>query len=181
MTSVRAASVTDISAITTIYEHYVRHSTATFALDPVPEAEMRAGFDSITAMRLPYIVAEADGEIIGYAYASPFRPRGGYRHGAESTIYLKPGHTGKGVGKALLSRLIELATERGLYMMYAVVGDSENAASIALHKACGYVETGRLPHSGYKLGRWLDVVFMTKQLRPLGTPAVGDGWAQDAR
>lgn len=177
MTTVRAATSADIPAIAAIYDHYVRHSTATFALDPIPEAEMRVSFDSITAMRLPYLVAEQDGEIVGYSYASPFRPRGGYRYGVESTIYLKPGHTGKGIGKALLGRLIELSTERGLYMMYAVVGDSENAASIALHRACGYEETGRLPQSGYKLGRWLDVVFMTRQLRPLDTPVESSGWA----
>ncbi len=174
--SIRDATEADFEAITTIYAHNVLHGTGTFALEPPSRDDMLAGFASVKGMRLPYIVAVENEQILGYAYASPFRARPAYRYGVEDSIYLAPDQTGKGLGKALLNRLIELCTERGLYSMIAVIGDSDNGASIGVHRTCGFEQTGTLPRAGFKFGRWLDVVFMTRDLLPLATPPVGEGW-----
>ena len=173
---IRDAVEADFNAITEIYAYNVLHGTGTFALEPPSREDMLAGFASVQAMRLPYIVAVEDEHILGYAYASPFRARPAYRYGVEDSIYLAPDQTGKGLGKALLNRLIELCTERGLYTMIAVIGDSDNAASIGVHLSCGFTQTGALPRAGFKFGRWLDVVFMTRDLLPLATPPIGEGW-----
>ena len=174
---IRDASADDFAAITAIYGHNVLHGTGTFALEPPSRAEMLAGFDTVKGMGLPYLVAVEDDIIIGYAYASPFRTRPGYKYGVEDSIYLAPGAEGRGLGKALLNRLIELCTARGLYLMIAVIGDGANQASIGVHRACGFALTGNLPRAGYKFGRWLDVVFMTRELLPATETPVGEGWA----
>ena len=126
---------------------------------------------------LPYLVAVDGDEVVGFAYAAPFRPRPAYKYGVENSIYLAPGQTGKGIGKALLNELIVLCTARGLYAMIAVIGDRDNQASIGVHRACGFVETGALPRVGFKFGRWLDVVFMMRDLLPATDSPQGDGWA----
>jgi phosphinothricin acetyltransferase len=177
MTDIRAATESDFAAITRIYEHNVLHGTGTFALEPPSQDEMLARFRQIEAMRLPYLVAVENDEVIGFAYASPFRERPGYKYGVEDSIYIAPGYPGRGLGKALLARLIDLCTQRGLYTMIAVIGDAENGASIGVHRACGFEQTGILPRAGYKFGRWLDVVFMTRDLLPATPKPVGDGWA----
>jgi L-amino acid N-acyltransferase YncA len=174
---IRAATEADISAITAIYAWNVLNGTGTFALEPPSEAEMLAGLRSVQGMRLPYLVAMEGDTVVGYAYASQFRPRPAYRYGVEDSVYLAPGHTGKGIGKALLNELIALCTARGLYTMIAVIGDRDNGASIGVHSACGFTETGALPRAGYKFGRWLDVVFMTRDLLPPTGVPEGDGWA----
>lgn len=178
MIEIHDAVEADLRAITEIYAWNTLNGTGTFALEPVPETEMLASFRNIKAMRLPYLVAVEDSEIIGYAYAAPFRARPGYKYGVEDSIYLAPGHTGKGLGKALLNRLIELSTARGLYQMIAVIGDGSNEASIGVHRACGFEQTGTLPRAGYKFGRWLDVVFMTRNLLPPTDIPKGEGWAE---
>jgi phosphinothricin acetyltransferase len=177
MTAIRAAVDDDFTAITQIYAHNVLHGTGTFALEPPSRDEMLARFAQISAMRLPYLVAVEGEEVIGFAYASPFRERPGYRYGVEDSIYIAPGYPGRGLGKALLSRLIDLCILRGLYTMIAVIGDSENGASIGVHRACGFEQTGVLPRAGYKFGRWLDVVFMTRDLLPPTSKPQGEGWA----
>ncbi|MDC7674922.1 GNAT family N-acetyltransferase [Asticcacaulis machinosus] len=173
---VRKATFADFSAITEIYGHNCLHGTGTFALEPATPQEMMSRWHEIRQMELPYLVAVDNGEVLGYAYASPFRTRPGYRYGIEDSIYIHPDHQGKGIGKLLLSDLIRETTDLGYYMMIAVIGDGKNAASINVHKALGFDETGRLPNAGYKLGRWLDVVFMCRTLRPLDTPPIGNGW-----
>lgn len=174
---IRDAISADFEAITGIYAWNVLNGTGTFALEPPSQDEMLASFHTLEAMRLPYIVA-VDGEtILGYAYAAPFRTRPAYRYGVEDSIYLAPEAVGKGVGKALLNRLIEACTARGLYSMIAVIGDSANAASVGVHRACGFTQTGVLPNAGFKFGRWLDVVFMTRDLRALDAVPEGNGWA----
>ena len=177
MVDIIEAKEADIRAVTDIYAYNVAHGTGTFALEPPVYDEMLAGFHNVKRMRLPYLVAVEDGQVIGFAYAGPFRTRPGYRYGVEDSVYLAPGHTSKGIGKALLNRLIDLSIERGMYRMFGVIGDSDNLASINLHEACGFVHTGRLPEAGYKFGRWLDVVFMTRELQPLENPPIGEGWA----
>lgn len=174
---IRAAREADIAAITAIYAWNVLNGTGTFALEPPSEDEMLAGLRSVQGMRLPYLVAVEEETVVGYAYASQFRPRPAYRYGVEDSVYLAPGHTGNGIGKALLNELITLCTARGLYTMIAVIGDRDNGASIGVHRACGFTETGALPRAGYKFGRWLDVVFMTRELLPATDSPEGEGWA----
>lgn len=173
----RPATLEDMGSITQIYAHNVLYGTGTFALEPPPQSYMTERFQAINSMQLPYLVATEDDAILGFAYASPFRERPGYRYGVEDSIYLCPEAQGKGIGKALLNRLIEDSIKRGLYTMIAVIGDSENSASIGVHKACGFVETGRLPNAGYKFSRWLDVVFMCRELKQITKAPEGDGWA----
>lgn len=174
---IRKAQVTDFSAITDIYADSVLNGTGTFDTVPPTAQALMSRFYELRAMSLPYIVAERDKSVIGYAYASPFRARPAYRHGVEDSVYVHPDHYGQGAGKALLSALCEACSEAGYYNIYAVIGDSENAPSIGLHKTLGFTETGRLPAAGHKLGRWLDVVFMAKALRPADTVPEGTGWA----
>ena len=174
---IRDATDADFAAITAIYGYNVLHGTGTFALEPPSLAEMLAGFHAVKRMRLPYIVVEEDGAVVGYAYASPFRTRPGYKYGVEDSIYLAAGAEGRGLGKALLNRLIELCTARKLYLMIAVIGDGANQASIGVHRACGFELTGGLPRAGYKFGRWLDVVFMTRELLSATDTPQGEGWA----
>jgi L-amino acid N-acyltransferase YncA len=175
---IRAATEADFDAITVIYAHHVRHGTGTFALEPPSREEMLASFRTITGMSLPYLVVEDDGAVTGFAYASPFRTRPGYKYSIEDSIYLAPEACGRGLGKALLMRLIELCAARGLYSMIAVIGDGENGPSIGVHRACGFSVTGTLPRAGYKFGRWLDVVFMTRDLLPPVDMPQGEGWAE---
>ncbi|WKL56770.1 GNAT family N-acetyltransferase [Asticcacaulis sp. ZE23SCel15] len=175
---VRKATFADFSAITEIYGHNCLYGTGTFALEPATPQEMMSRWHEIRQMDLPYLVAVEGDNVLGFAYASPFRTRPGYRYGIEDSIYIHPDHHGKGIGKALLSELVTTTTTLGYYTMIAVIGDGENAASIAVHKSMGFVETGRLPNAGYKLDRWLDVVFMCRELRPLDNPPVGTGWSQ---
>ena len=174
---IRDAIESDFTVLTEIYAHHVRNGTGTFALEPPSQAEMMANFHTVKGMNLPYVVAIEDGVIAGYAYASPFRTRPGYRYSIEDSIYLAPQAIGRGLGKALLNRLIEMCTQRGLYSMIAVIGDGDNGPSIGVHHACGFTTTGSLPRAGYKFGRWLDVVFMTRDLlAPVDRPD-GNGWA----
>jgi phosphinothricin acetyltransferase len=177
VTKVRAAIEADFPAIAAIYAHHVRTGTGTFALEPPSPAEMVAAFRDYQQMRLPYLVGVEGEAVTGFAYASPFRTRPGYKYGVEDSVYIAPDRVGQGVGKALLGELITQCTARGLYHMYGVIGDSDNAASIGLHTACGFVQTGTLPRAGFKFGRWLDVVFMTRDLLPPTDAPEGEGWA----
>jgi phosphinothricin acetyltransferase len=161
---IRPARAEDLGAIQALYAHNVLTGTATFELEPPDEAEMARRMAAILEQGLPYLVAEIDGELAGYAYASPFRPRPAYRFAVEDSVYVDPRHAGGGLGKALLMALIEACERLGKRRMTAVIGDSENAASIGLHRACGFEDAGRLPGMGWKLGRWLDVVLMQRQL-----------------
>ncbi|ESQ74432.1 GNAT family N-acetyltransferase [Asticcacaulis sp. AC402] len=174
---IRDASEADFGVITEIYAHNVRHGTGTFALEPPSQDEMMASFRTISGMDLPYLVAEESGRVVGYAYASPFRTRPGYRYSIEDSLYLAPEACGRGLGKLLLNQLIEGCRARGLYSMIAVIGDSENGPSIGVHRACGFTVTGSLPRAGFKFGRWLDVVFMTRDLLPPVDMPEGEGWA----
>jgi L-amino acid N-acyltransferase YncA len=176
MIDIRPATEDDFTAITAIYAWNVDNGTGTFALEAPAREEMLAAFAHVQFLRLPYLVATEGDTVLGYAYAAPFRSRPAYKYGVEDSIYLAPEATGRGIGKALLLTLMDICTVRGLYSMIAVIGDSENLASIAVHKTCGFEYTGNLPRAGFKFDRWLDVVFMTRDLRPFTLTPEGDGW-----
>ena len=178
MVEVRDATAADFPAIPAIYAHHVRHGPGPFALEPPTESENLGRFHEITAMRLPYLVSlMPDGAVGGYAYASPFRTRPAYRYGVEDSVYVAPEVIGQGHGRALLEALIARCQARGLYQMVAVIGDADNSGSIGVHAACGFQPTGHMPRAGFKFGRWLDVVFMARDLLPPSDTPEGNGWA----
>lgn len=164
--SIRPAKPTDIPAFTRIYAHAVLHGTATFELDPPDEAEMTRRMKSLLDGNFPYIAAENGGAIAGYAYAGPYRARPAYRFTVEDSIYVDPGTHRRGLGRALLTRLIEEAEQRGFRQMIAVIGDSTNAPSIEVHRALSFRMVGNFENVGFKFGRWLDSVLMQRDLGP---------------
>ncbi|MDP3085906.1 MAG: N-acetyltransferase family protein [Rubrivivax sp.] len=161
---VRPSRDSDLPAATAIYAHSVLHGTGSFELEAPDEAEMRRRRADLLAKGLPWLVAEQAGRLLGYAYAGPFRPRPAYRHSLENSIYLAPQARGRGVGRILLAELIARCEALGTRQMLAVIGDSANASSIALHQALGFEHAGRLQNVGWKAGRWLDVVLMQRSL-----------------
>ena len=164
--AIRAAAPADAARIAAIYAHHVLHGTATFDIDPPDEAYMAAKLADLTGKGCPILVAQADGAVVGYAYAAPFRDRAAYAGTCEDSIYIDPAYVGRGVGKALLAAVIEAARARGYVQMIAVIGGGE-PASVALHRAHGFRDAGRLEAVGHKFGRWLDIVMMQ---RALGAP-----------
>jgi phosphinothricin acetyltransferase len=159
--ALRDATRADLPAITAIYEHAVLHGTSSYELEPPTLAEMGDRFAALKAGGFPYIVAEEDGGILGYAYAGPFRARPAYRFVVENSIYLAPAVQGRGLGRLLLSALVERCTALGFRQVIAVIGDGgAHSASVKLHERMGFRHCGRMEGSGYKLGRWLDTVFM---------------------
>lgn len=169
-TMVRSVRDEDISSVTSIYAQYVLNTTASFETEAPDEGEMGRRLQEIEARGLPYLVAEVDGAIVGYAYATLYRPRRAYRFTVEDSIYLDPTYTGKGLGSLLLRHVIDRCTELGYRQMVAVIGGSDNAASIGLHRRLGFGPAGLLTSAGFKFGRWVDSVLMQ---RPLG-PGDGD-------
>lgn len=161
---IRPASPADIPAITAIYRPAVVHGTASFELEPPDEAEMRRRFAAITADGFPYIVAERDGHVVGYAYVSHYRTRPAYRFSVENSVYVSGEAQGSGIGRALLDELVVRATACGFRQMIAVIGDSMQIASIALHRSAGFTFCGTIHSVGYKFGRWLDSVIMQRGL-----------------
>jgi L-amino acid N-acyltransferase YncA len=158
--TVRPAAAADVPAIAAIYGPAVLTGTASFEVDPPDEAEMLRRFEAITDAGYPYFVAEVDGRIAGYAYASAYRTRPGYRFTVEDSVYIATDAQGKGVGKALLERVIAKSRDDGFRLMIAVIGDSANFASITLHRRLGFRYCGTIHSVGYKFGRWLDSVVM---------------------
>src|SRR5712671_5982967 len=167
--SIRPATPADIPAITRIYAHAVRHGTASFELEPPDEAEMTRRQRALIEGGYPYLVAEIDGIVAGYAYAGPYRARPAYRWSVEDSIYVAPRLHRRGVGAALLGRLIADAEQSGFRQMIAVIGDSSQAPSIALHRAAGFRTVGTIENVGFKFGRWLDSVLMQRALGPGAT------------
>lgn len=164
----RPSTAADLPAITAIYAHAVMHGTGTFELEAPDEAEMARRRDDVLAKGLPWLVAEESGRVLGYAYANHFRPRRAYRFCLEDSIYLAEDARGRGVGTLLLAELVARCEAAGARQMLAVIGDSANLGSIGVHRALGFQHTGILKASGWKFGRWLDVVLMQ---RALGTGA----------
>jgi len=165
--SIRPALLSDCATIARIYAPAVTTGTTSFELDAPDEAEMARRMGALTEKGFPYLVAEIDNAVAGYAYAGPYRARPAYRFTVENSIYVAPDMHRQGVGRALLMALIDACVERGYRQMLAVIGDSPNQpGSIGLHKACGFVEVGRLPGVGLKFDRWLDTLLMQRALRP---------------
>ncbi len=163
----RPATLADVPAIADIYDDAVRTGTASFELDPPGVGEMTRRFDALMAGDYPYLVAvDTDETLLGYAYAGAFRPRIAYRFTVENSIYVAPGAQRRGVGKALLTALVRECEARGFRQMVAVIGDSANAGSIGVHRACGFRDVGIIKSSGLKFGRWLDTVLMQRDLGP---------------
>jgi len=163
----RHAEAADLTAIAAIYGHHVRHGLASFEVDPPSAQEMQARFEAIVNAGYPYLVAEEGGRLIGYAYASSYRTRPAYRYSVEDSVYVAPDAIGRGIGKRLLRQLIDECAQRGFRQMLAVIGDSANAPSIELHRACGFERVGLLTSIGFKFNRWVDSVLMQR--------ALGDG------
>ena len=166
---VRAAAQGDLAAIQAIYAHHVLRGLATFEELPPDVEEMRRRHQDVTSLGLPYLVAVERGEILGYGYCAPYRARSAYRYALEDSIYIKDGHLGKGIGTRLLGELLRICAGLGYRQVVAVIGDSANDGSIALHARLGFLRVGTLRSTGFKLGRWVDSVLMQ---RPLGA---GDG------
>ena len=164
MFEIRPSRDGDLPAITRIYRHHVLHSTATFETEAPDEAEMARRRHEVLGRSLPWLVAEVDGVVQGYAYANWFKPRGAYRYAIEDSIYLDPAALGRGLGGALLTELLALCEAQGVRRALAVIGGSDNLASIGLHRRLGFEPAGTVPSYGWKFGRWLDLIFMQKSL-----------------
>jgi len=167
--TLRDSVAEDIPAIARIYGHWVTHGLASFELEPPEEAEMARRREAVLANGYPYLVAaDAAGRVLGYAYAGAYRPRPAYRFAVENSIYMAPDAARGGIGTSLLGALIKRCETAGFRLMVAVIGDSGNTPSIRLHERCGFRRAGLLPAIGWKHGRWVDSVLMT---RPLGEGA----------
>ncbi|MGC2855399.1 GNAT family N-acetyltransferase [Novispirillum sp. DQ9] len=177
---VRDAVEADVAALQAIYAHHVAHGTGSFETEAPDVAEMGRRWAGLVAQGYPYLVAEdaggGGGGLAGFAYAGPFRPRAAFRFTVEDSLYVAPGRQGQGVGRALLAALIARCEAQGFRQMVAVIGDSANAGSIAVHASAGFVHTGTWRAVGFKFGRWVDTVFMQRALGP-GDGTLPDGGA----
>ena len=163
MAGLRDATPEDAEAIAAIYAHHVLHGTASYDVAPPPAGYFRARIEAVTAAGGPFLVAERGGAVAGYAYATQFRDREGYRFTAEDSIYVHPDQMRQGIGGALLDALIDRCRAYGFRQLVAVIGGAE-PRSIALHAKRGFREVGRLSAVGWKHGRWLDSVYMQLEL-----------------
>ena len=163
--TVRPATAGDLDAVAGIFAHYVTSSVFTFEEVPPTVAQWRQRLVALAENHLPFLVAEVDGTVAGYAYASPWRPKPAYRHTVEDSIFLAPGYQGKGLGRLLLDALLSACAAAGCRQVIAVIAGSGDPASVALHRACGFTEAGRLTQVGYKHGRWIDTVLLQRAVR----------------
>lgn len=161
---IRPARPADADALAEIYGGHVLRGTASFEVEPPDAAEMALRLATVTSRGWPWLVAERDSVVIGYAYCSRFHTRRAYRFTCEDSIYVHEAHVGTGAGRVLLSALIEQARKDGFREMIAVIGDADNVASIGLHAAFGFEDAGVLRRVGYKFDRWIDVVYMQLSL-----------------
>ena len=166
---IRPAAPADVPAIQSIYAHHVLHGLASFEEEPPSLAEMLRRFDEITVQGLPYLSAAEGGELVGYGYCALYRSRSAYRYTLEDSVYVKEGLLRRGIGRAILAELIRRCERLGYRQLIAVIGDSAQVPSIALHASLGFLRAGTLRSVGFKFGRWVDTVIMQ---RPLGR---GDG------
>ncbi len=169
---IRPAGPDDMAAVTAIYRQAVLEETGTFEIDPPDATEMTARYTGIVDGGFPFLVASERDDVLGYAYVAAYRARPAYRFTVEDSIYVAPNARGKNIGRALLDALLEESMRRGFRQMVAVIGDSSNHGSIQLHARAGFAHAGVLVASGWKHGRWLDVVLMQRALGAgAGAPA----------
>ena len=166
MVAIRDATPADLPAIHAIYAHHVLHGLASFEEVPPPVDEIRARYEAVVGSGKPYLVAEAEGNVLGYGYASAYRARSAYRYTLENSIYVAEAARGRGVGSALLEALVTRCRRGPWRQMLAIIGDSGNAASIGVHRKAGFREVGVLERVGFKHGRWVDSVVMQLELSP---------------
>ena len=171
MTTIRPSREEDIPAITAIYAHHVLHGTGTFETEAPTETDMRARRADVLGKNLPYLVAEKDGVVLGFAYCNWFKPRPAYRYSAEDSIYLADAARGQGLGARLLLSLSQAAEAAGVRKLIAVIGDSANAGSVGVHRSQGFTHVGVFKDCGWKFGQWRDVVLMEKVLGEGATTA----------
>lgn len=158
------AAETDLRAVTAIYAHHVQFGLASFEEEVPSSAEMWRRFTELKERGFPYLVARLDGDVVGYAYASAYRARSAYRFSIENSVYVAPGLAGRGIGSALLGSLIARCEQGKWRQMIAIIGDSGNAASIALHRSHGFRPVGTLRSVGFKHGHFVDTVLMQREL-----------------
>jgi L-amino acid N-acyltransferase YncA len=163
-TLIRPVAEDDLDAVAEIFAHYVAASVVTFETTPPKVEYWRRSRDDLAQRGLPFLVCERDGQVAGYAYAAPWRPKPAYDRTVETTIYLAPSHTGQGLGRQLLTTLLEQCAQAGAEQVIAVIADSGDPASQALHHACGFTEAGRLRRVGHKHGRLIDTLLMQRDL-----------------
>ena len=164
MIRIRPSTDQDMPDITAIYTHFVLHSTATFETEPPSILDMTARRQDVLTKGLPYLVVTQGDEVMGFAYANWFKPRAAYRFSAENSIYLRHDAAGKGMGRLLLAELLANLERLGIRKVMAVIGGSENLASIGLHSALGFTHAGLIEGAGWKQDRWLDLVLMQRTL-----------------
>jgi L-amino acid N-acyltransferase YncA len=164
MTIIRASQDGDLPQITAIYAHHVLHGTGTFETEAPSVADMATRRADVLGKGLPYLVAEIDSQVVGFAYCNWFKPRPAYRFSAEDSVYVAHNTHGKGIGRALLAELSARAESAGVRKLIAVIGDSANLGSVGVHRAAGFADVGTLKSCGWKFDRWLDVVLMEKPL-----------------
>jgi len=160
--TIRASRDDDVAAISAIYAHHVLHGTGTFETEPPSAADMAARRADVLAKRLPYLVAERDGKVLGFAYCNWFKPRPAYRYSAEDSIYVDDAARGQGVGVQLLAAIEQAAEAAGVRKLIAVIGDSANAGSVGVHRKQGFTHVGVIKDCGWKFGEWRDIVLMEK-------------------
>ncbi len=164
MPLIRPSRDEDIPAITAIYAHHVLHGTGSFETEPPNEADMTARRADVLSRGLPYLVAEHEGKVAGFAYGNWFKPRPAYRYSLEDSIYLAPDLQRKGLGRALMAELLAQFEAVGIRKVMAIIGDSANAGSVGIHQAFGFTQVGIVESCGWKLGAWRDIVIMQKTL-----------------
>ena len=164
MPTIRPSQAQDIPAITAIYTHHVLHGTGTFEIEPPSQSDMETRRADVLAKGLPYLVAVDGAKVLGFAYCNWFKPRPAYRFSAEDSIYLAPDAQAQGLGRALLTELATQAEKAGVRKLIAVIGDSANKASIAVHLSLGFSHVGNIKSCGWKFDQWRDVVMMDKAL-----------------
>ena len=163
---VRAAVPADLEPVAAICAHYVTTTVTTFEEIPPTAADWQRRLDELARRNLPFLVADQDGTVCGYAYASPWRPKPAYRYTVEDTVYVSPAHTGRGLGRALLAALLSACEQAGARQVIAVIADTGSDASVALHRRFGFEQAGRLRRVGRKHGQWIDTVLMQRDLEP---------------
>jgi L-amino acid N-acyltransferase YncA len=169
--NVRPAAAGDLAEVARIFAHYVSGSAFTFEEDPPTVSKWHQRLISLAERRLPFLVAEADGMVTGYAYAAPWRPTPAYQRTVEDSVYLAPAWRGRGQGRALLQALLTECAATGVCQVIAVIADTGDPASEALHRRCGFTDAGRLTRVGFKHGRWIDTVLLQ---RAVGRPREDD-------